>query len=168
MSGLGLARRLPARRRWCCRSACVIRRGLPETLHHHAEARGAPSGALDARRANLPVLLLGFGLVAATTVSTYVFNFMTTFAMTTLHMSAGKSLLATVVERDLRPGGRPDRRHARRTASDAAPLMIWPRVAFGDRHLAGLLADGPQPRPATLLGATAVMTFSARSAPPPP
>ncbi len=135
----------------------VIRRGLPETLHHHAEAE-AQHLERSTLAKNLPVLLLGFGLVAATTVPTYVFNFMTTFAMTTLHMSAGKSLLATVASGTCGLaggllGGMLADRYGRR------PLMIWPRVAsvivtWPAFWLMVRNHDLP-----TLLGATAVMTF---------
>ena len=102
----------------------LLRRNLPETLHHaHAsEAGAAPTDGLR-------VVILGFGLVAATTVSTYVFNFMTTYAQTTLHLSAAKSLPATLVSGSCGLianliGGALSDRYGRR------PLMIWPRVAF--------------------------------------
>ena len=135
----------------------VIRRGLPETLHQHAEAE-AQHLSRSTLRSNLPILLMGFGLVAATTVPTYVFNFMTTFAMTTLHMSAGKSLLATVASGSCGLiggliGGVLADRVGRR------PMMIWPRVAsviitWPAFWLMVRNHDLP-----TLLGATAVMTF---------
>ena len=57
----------------------LLRRNLPETLHHADASEGGRGG----HRRTTRVVILGFGLVAATTVSTYVFNFMTTYAQTT-------------------------------------------------------------------------------------
>lgn len=134
----------------------LLRRNLPETLHRPETIELAPD--LHTLRANSRVLLLGFGLVAAMTVSTYVFNFMTTYAMTTLHMATGISLAATLVSGSCGlagglVGGFLSDRIGRRS------LMIWPRTVFiavtwPAFYLMVKNHDAP-----TLLGATAVMTF---------
>jgi MHS family citrate/tricarballylate:H+ symporter-like MFS transporter len=74
----------------------IIRRSLPETLGrkeagHHAHPQ-TPS-----LRAHLRVILLGLVLVGSFTTATYVFQYMTTYASTTLHMQAGVAFGATVV-----------------------------------------------------------------------
>ncbi len=135
----------------------LLRRNLPETLHRPDSIELAPD--LDSARGAWRVLLLGFGLVAAMTVSTYVFNFMTTYAMTTLHMAAGVSLAATLVSGGCGLaggliGGFLSDRIGRRA------LMIWPRIVFlavtwPAFYLMVRNHDAP-----TLLGATALMTFT--------
>ena len=135
----------------------MLRRNLPETLHRpEAPSHVHPDSAT--LMASAPVLLRGLALIAASTVSTYVFSYMTTYAFKTLHMPAMISLSATVVSGTCGLvggliGGALSDRLGRRA------LMIWPRLAF-------LLAtwpaffllvrnhDGP-----TLLAATAVITF---------
>ena len=77
-----------------------IRRGLPETLH-------APDPtAKDCRRPHRPaalirengrIIVLALLALAAGTIGTYVFNYMTTFAQTTLHMTPGLSFLASAL-----------------------------------------------------------------------
>jgi MFS family permease len=105
------------------------------------------------------VLLRGLALIAASTVSTYVFSYITTYAFRTLHMAAGVSLAATVVSGTCGLaggliGGLLSDRLGRRA------LMIWPRVVF-------LLCTWPaffllvrNHDAVTLLGATAVITFT--------
>src|SRR5580704_7650033 len=80
----------------------VIRSHLPETLGRaepklaaHADiAEGAHP--LRVMAAHWRVVLLGLGLIAAGTISTYVFQFMTTYAQTTLHMGMQTGLLVAV------------------------------------------------------------------------
>ena len=136
----------------------ILRRSLPETLHRpEALSHVHPDAAT--LRASAPVLLRGLALIAASTVSTYVFGYLTTYALHTLHMAAGISLAATAVSGTCGLvggliGGVLSDRFGRR------PLMIWPRIAF-------LLATWPafvllvrHPGAVTLLGATAVITFT--------
>jgi MFS family permease len=134
----------------------VLRRSLPETLHH-AEAVSAFHPTQPSVRAHGRVIILGLGLITASTISTYVFSYMTTFAITTLHMPAGISLGATVANgafglASTLAGGLLCDRFGRRA------LMIWPRVAF-------LLATYPafwlmvrNHDAVTLLAATAVLS----------
>ena len=73
----------------------IVRRSLPETLHHleapsdvHPSERGAFSHARP--------ILLGLGMIMSFTSSTYVLLYMTTYASQTLHMTAGASFGASV------------------------------------------------------------------------
>lgn len=76
----------------------LIRRSLPETLHApdhlpHYESGGFFKIVHDHLRAIVTGLLILMG----GTVATYVLNYMTTFARTTLHMAASPSFAATLV-----------------------------------------------------------------------
>ncbi len=136
----------------------LLRRALPETLHR-TEARHEAHPREATLLAGAPVLLRGFGLIAATTIPTYVFLYLTTYAFQTLHMKPGVSLAATLVSGTCGfvgglLGGVLSDRFGRR------PLLIWPRVFF-------LLATWPvfdlivrrHDAPALLIG-TAILTFS--------
>ena len=134
----------------------LLRRNLPETLHRSDAIELAPDA--HTIKANLRVMLLGFGLVAAMTVSTYVFNFMTTYAMTTLHMAAGVSLAATLVSGSCGLiggliGGYWSDRVGRR------PLMIWPRIIFIAVTWPAFQLMVSHHNAASLLISTGVMTF---------
>ena len=135
----------------------VLRRALPETLHR-PEAKLAVHPEAATLMAGAPVLLQGLGLVAASTISTYVFGYLTTYAFKTLHMEAGVSLAASMVSGVCGLtggliGGVLSDRLGRRA------MLIWPRILF-------MLATWPafalivhfHNAPA-LLGGTAVMTF---------
>lgn len=136
----------------------MLRRNLPETLHRpEAHSHVHPDSAT--LLASAPVLMRGMALIAASTVSTYVFAYMTTYAFKTLHMPADVSLGATVTSGTCGLvggliGGVLSDRLGRRA------LMIWPRVVF-------LLVTWPafvllvrNHDAVTLLGATAVITFT--------
>src|SRR3984957_4400387 len=113
----------------------IIRRHLPETLGHaepklaaHADI-AADAGPLPGLLLHWRVILLGLGLIAAGTISTYVFSFMTTYAQTTLHMGMRTGLLIAVTNgvagfAASLAGGALSDRYGRRA------LMIWPRFAF--------------------------------------
>jgi MFS family permease len=136
----------------------VLRRDLPETLHR-PEPRSLVHPGEATLLASAPVLLRALALIAASTVSTYVFSYMTTYAFRTLHMPAAISLGATLMSgacgftAGLIGGAMSD--HVGRRA-----MMIWPRIVF-------LLATWPaffllvrNHDAATLLAATAVITFT--------
>jgi MFS family permease len=73
-----------------------IRRNLPETLHTpEPTARiSTASTVLGLARENSRIIILALLVLASGTISTYVFNYMTTFAQHTLHMRPGVSFLA--------------------------------------------------------------------------
>ncbi len=136
----------------------MLRRGLPETLHQK-ETPTAAQAQSATLRAGAPVLVRGLALIASSTISTYVFAYLTTYAIRTLHMPADISLGATAVSGTCGVaggllGGALSDRFGRR------PLMIWPRVVF-------VLATWPvfllivrrHDAPSLLIG-TAILTFS--------
>ncbi len=104
----------------------IIRRNLPETLHH-VEAAGAAHPVRGDVGGHARIAVLGLGLILAGTVSTYVLSFMTTYAITTLHMPTAIALGAPVasglasVILVLASGALSDRMGRR-------PMMIWPRA----------------------------------------
>ncbi|HEY2051947.1 MAG TPA: MFS transporter [Caulobacteraceae bacterium] len=136
----------------------LLRRSLPETLHRH-EARSDAHPDAATLLAAAPVLLRGFGLVAATTIPTYVFLYLTTYAIQTLHMGKQVSLAATLVSGVCGfaaglIGGVMSDRFGRRA------MLIWPRVFF-------LIVTWPifdlivsRHDALSLLGGTAVLAFS--------
>jgi MFS transporter, MHS family, citrate/tricarballylate:H+ symporter len=66
----------------------VIRRSLPETLARpEDQTRAHPPAA--SIKGHLRIIILGLAMVGSFTTATYVFQYMTTYATTTLHMSAG-------------------------------------------------------------------------------
>jgi MFS family permease len=74
----------------------LIRRALPETLHHHETPSSAhPDSA--SFMAHAPVLILGVGAIMCFTTSTYVRLYLTTYAHTTLHMSDQAAYGASLV-----------------------------------------------------------------------
>jgi MHS family citrate/tricarballylate:H+ symporter-like MFS transporter len=72
-----------------------IRRDLPETLLHHAEAPARAESA--AHPPQLRLILCGLLMLGASTIATYVTNYTTTYALTTLHMPANVSFAAGLV-----------------------------------------------------------------------
>ncbi|HLI65198.1 MAG TPA: MFS transporter [Caulobacteraceae bacterium] len=74
----------------------IIRRSLPETLHRpetHSHGRPATADVL----AHAPILVFGLASILCFTTSTYVRLNMTTYATTTLHMTASAAFGASVV-----------------------------------------------------------------------
>ncbi|HEY6467987.1 MAG TPA: MFS transporter [Candidatus Acidoferrales bacterium] len=71
----------------------MMRRNLPETFHVHEKA--APGHSRW--RVHPSVVVIGVLLLASGTVGTYIDNYMTTFAIATLHMHANIAFAATIV-----------------------------------------------------------------------
>ena len=63
-----------------------IRSQLPETLEKHETHDSAKAVLWALLRDHWPKVLLGMFIICGGTVSTYIFNFMTTYAITTLHV----------------------------------------------------------------------------------
>jgi MHS family citrate/tricarballylate:H+ symporter-like MFS transporter len=104
----------------------LIRRDLPETLHH-AEAPNAAHAARGDLHGHARVVIVGLALILAGTVTTYVQSFMTTYAITTLHMPTVVALGAPVAVGVSQVifcliGGALGDRIGRK------PLLIWPRI----------------------------------------
>jgi MFS family permease len=81
----------------------IVRRSLPETLHAADDAALAPDatrGTLTLSATLLPhtkTIVLGLLLLGASTIGVYVVSFMTTYALTTLHLGAVASFGVTAV-----------------------------------------------------------------------
>jgi MFS family permease len=80
-----------------------LRSRLPETLHAADDAAFAPDatvGALKLRArlsAHVPIICFGLVLFAFSTTGSYVLEYMTTYALDTLHLQAGVAFGAMVV-----------------------------------------------------------------------
>lgn len=77
-----------------------IRRGLPETLHGLEKAASMASTAttrLGAARQSSRLIVLGLIVLASSTISAYVTDYMTTFAQDSLHMDSGPAFAVAVV-----------------------------------------------------------------------
>lgn len=106
----------------------ILRRDLPETLHH-PEAATRHQPALATLSAHRRIIALGLALVAAATVSTYAMTYMTIYARETLKMGAAISLAAPIVNGSAGVvfgliGGALSDRFGRRA------MLIWPRLFF--------------------------------------
>ncbi|MGH6871550.1 MAG: MFS transporter [Rhizomicrobium sp.] len=108
-----------------------LRRGLPETLDLPEPRAAAP---VDEARLKLLsaagyIILIGAIVFATRTIATYVANFMTTYAQSTLAMAADVSIAANVASSigaavGVLIGGLASDRFGRR------PVMIWPNLLF--------------------------------------
>jgi MFS family permease len=106
-----------------------IRSGLPETLHRaEADAAHAAGRSLELLRAAPRLLVLGLMILASGTIITYVTDYMTTYAETTLHVAADLAFATTVVSNGvgiaaaLYGGWLADRK-------GRWPVMVWPQLA---------------------------------------
>jgi MFS family permease len=68
--------------------ALYIRRQLPETIEESQTHRSTAAVLSELVRHHLRPVILGVFIICGGTVSTYVLNYMTTYAITTLHLSA--------------------------------------------------------------------------------
>jgi MHS family citrate/tricarballylate:H+ symporter-like MFS transporter len=105
-----------------------IRRALPETLHHHETPSSVHPDSAKLS-AHALVLILGVGVIACFTTSTYVRLYMTTYARTTLHMAASAANWASTVNGGTGVvftllGGWLSDRYGRK------PAMIWPLAIY--------------------------------------
>jgi MFS family permease len=72
----------------------VMRRSLPETFHAQPENGTDASASL---RPHLGVAVLGVMLLASITIGNYIGNYMTTYAISTLHMRVNVAFAATIM-----------------------------------------------------------------------
>jgi MFS family permease len=103
-----------------------VRRGLPETRHLVEDH--APRTTMGHVRDSSRIIILALLVLAAGTISTYVANYMTTFAQHTLHMTPGVSFAASAIGSlvgvaAILFGGWLSDHIGRR------PVMVWPAVA---------------------------------------
>lgn len=103
----------------------MIRRSLPETLHHDDPVERDPT----AYRAYRKVIALGFMIIAQGTITAYIFKYMATYGQTNLHLSTAVSMTAQFGNEfaglvAILIGGYWCDRIGRR------PVMIWPQLLF--------------------------------------
>jgi MHS family citrate/tricarballylate:H+ symporter-like MFS transporter len=147
----------------------LMRRMLPETLHHdepkldvHSD-HDAGASQLAVVAGHWRIILIGVGIIAGATISTYVFTFMTTYAQDTLHMGVRIGMLIAITNGvagfiGSMAGGWLSDRYGRR------PLMIWPRVAFLAMILPTFMAVVRIGEPIALLALMAVLDVVANLA----
>lgn len=130
----------------------ILRNRLPETFYQEPGTRSERV----ALRPYVPVAIFGGLLLASATIGTYVASYMTTYAITTLHMAANVAFAATIVVGlagiafDLVSGSVSDRIGRKMTMivpGVALLLLIYPSFYVLDHHRTT----------AVLLGTTAVL-----------
>ena len=131
--------------------ALYLRRAMPETLELGVKPR--PARLLDHAR----LILLAVLIILGGTVATYVANYMTTYAIATLHLPAATALTATVVGGvalfgGALVGGWLADRYGRRG------VMLWPRVLLTLTTWPLFLLLARHPSATTLYAATIVLT----------
>ena len=106
-----------------------MRRTLPETIPHgeRAAASAENSNHLTLARRHLRVIVLALMILASGTISTYVTQYMTTYAKTTLHVSPSLAFTVSLVSNGLQIigallGGWLADRLGRK------PVMMWPQL----------------------------------------
>ena len=134
--------------------AVYLRRAMPETLHA-SPVQAAHAGLAGLRRKR-GFIALAVLVILGGTVSTYVGNFMTTYAITTLKMPPTVAMGATVVVGVVTLcfgllGGWLSDRFGRK------PVMIWPRVAAALVTVPAFMALIQQPSPGMLFAVSALL-----------
>jgi MHS family citrate/tricarballylate:H+ symporter-like MFS transporter len=103
-----------------------MRRTLPETIAAR-EDKAETSGHLALARGHTRIILLSIMVLAGGTISSYVTQYMTTFAQNTLHVSSTLAFTTSMVGNGLQIGGAlaggwlADR-YGRK------PVMVWPQL----------------------------------------
>jgi MHS family citrate/tricarballylate:H+ symporter-like MFS transporter len=103
----------------------IIRRSLPETIHH-VDPKDSEPGAY---RSYLKVIILGFIIIGQGTITGYIFKYMATYGQNNLHLTTLWSMTAQFGSEFaglvfVLIGGVLCDRIGRR------PVMIWPQLAF--------------------------------------
>ncbi|HET9159271.1 MAG TPA: MFS transporter [Caulobacteraceae bacterium] len=132
----------------------LLRRSMPETLHHEEAHAHVPrvKGSFPIPR----VILLALVVLGGGTISTYVINYMTTFAQDTLHLGPRLAFAATFVPNLVQLptcllGGWLSDRYGRKA------IMIWPQLIRAVVTLPIFWLIVSRPSAATLLGGMAVI-----------
>lgn len=106
-----------------------MRRTLPETISHDARAaeRAESSSHVALARRHIRVIVLAVMILASGTISTYVTQYMTTYAKNTLHVSSSLAFAVSLVSNGLQIigavfGGWLADRFGRK------PIMVWPQL----------------------------------------
>lgn len=128
--------------------AVYMRRAMPETLHARPNAHTAPRHR--ASKAPGKLVIIAVGVILGGTVSTYVGNYMTTYAITALKMPAAVAMGATVAVGLFTlifsiVGGWLCDRYGRK------PIMVWPRVVAAVATVPAFLLLNAVPTPLTLV-----------------
>jgi MFS family permease len=130
--------------------ALFLRRSMPETRTENPDQPPHSAGGMTSQLlGHSRLLVLGMLLIVGGTVATYVANYLTTYAITTLHFSASVSLSATLVAGcstfvfSLLGGWLADR-HGRRV------VMIVPRILLTLLVWPAFLLLAAHPEPLTL------------------
>lgn len=103
----------------------MVRRSLPETLHHDDPVERDPAAYRGYRK----VILLGFLIIAQGTIAGYIFKYMATYGQAELHLSTTVSMIAQFGNEfaglvAVLIGGFWCDKIGRR------PVMIWPQLLF--------------------------------------
>jgi len=132
----------------------MMRRNLPETFHASTDHKHKSISL----RSYFRVAAIGLMLLASATIGSYISNYMTTYAIATLHMKANIAFAATVVVGlsgvafDLVSGSFSDR-------FGRKPVMIVPAIVLLVSILPAFRVIDRYRTPATLLGATAFLSI---------
>ncbi|MEO6247066.1 MAG: MFS transporter [Sphingomicrobium sp.] len=103
----------------------IIRRSLPETLHHADPIERDPAAYRDYRKA----IILGFLIIGQGTITTYIFKYMATYGQNELHLTTVWSMTAQFGNEfagliAVLIGGYYSDRIGRR------PVLVWPQLMF--------------------------------------
>ena len=134
--------------------ALYLRRNMPETLH--ATPTNAISSGMTGLARHRGLILLAVLVIIGGTVSTYLGNYMTTYAIVTLKMAPVNAMAATVVV-GLSTlvfaviGGWMCDRYGRRL------VMFWPRAAAAVLTVPAFLLLVEYPTPLTLFAVSGVL-----------
>ncbi len=134
----------------------MLRRTLPETLH--APEHAPPPAARAGRGGNVRLIVLGVMVLGGGTISTYVLDYMTTFAQHTLHMASTVAFAATLLPNAVAfaavlLGGWVSDQVGRR------PVMIWTQVVYVLLALPVFLLIVHQRSALTLIGGSCLLAF---------
>ena len=105
-----------------------IRRRLPETLEESEAHRSGTAVLAELARHHSRAVILGILIISGGTISTYVFNYMNTYAITTLHLSEAMGTTLTLTGSLASIGGLAVGAWADRFGRK--PMLIASRVIF--------------------------------------